>query len=263
MWDSATGDPRHQQAFHTAPVLDLDWAPGGSHDAPAFATSSTDKLVLVCTVGASAPARSFVGHTDEVNTVRWAPRGALLASGSDDSTVRLWSVGGDGAPPPGAVATLAGHKKAVYALRWAPTGEGTANAGKAPMLARCAGGKGGRGSSSCSAPPPNLFPTLTPCSASLDHTARVWDPTSGRSRLTLGAGVHSGMLYALAWSPCGEWIATAAADRLVAVWSAQDGALVRTFTGPAAAFDVAFAPEGGRLAATFATGTVAVIDMRK
>ena len=91
----------------------------------------------------------------------------------------------------------------------------------------------------------------------------MWDPASGRSRLTLGAGVHSGMVYALAWSPCGDMLATAASDRVVAVWSALDGALIRPFTGPAAAYDVAFAPEGGKLAAAFATGAVAVLDLRR
>ena len=91
---------------------------------------------------------------------------------------------------------------------------------------------------------------------------RVWDLAAGRSRLTLGGGVHSGMVYALAWSPCGTLLATTAADKRVAVWSASDGALVRTFTGPAAGFDVAFAPEGGKVAACFASGAVVVIDLR-
>jgi hypothetical protein len=36
------------------------------------------------------------------------------------------------------------HKKPVYAVRWAPTGEGSANAGKVAMLARCVG-RAGRG----------------------------------------------------------------------------------------------------------------------
>ena len=81
--------------------------------------------------------RTFSGHTDEVNSISWSPQKTLLASASDDSTVRLWSSGGDGAPAPGAVAVLSGHKKAAFAVTWAQTGEGSANAGKAAMLARC------------------------------------------------------------------------------------------------------------------------------
>ena len=163
VWDAATGEPRHVYAHHSAPVLDLDWAhppavgsgaaallPPSDASFAALATASTDKLVLVCSVvgggsgsssASAAPSRTFVGHTDEVNTVRWAPRSAsLLASGSDDSTVRLWSVGGDGAPPAGSVATLTGHKKAVYLVRWAPFGE---DASRALSLARCVRRGGG------------------------------------------------------------------------------------------------------------------------
>ena len=133
MWDAATGDARHAFCFHTAPVLDLAWASDTM-----LATCSTDKLIHLCGVGSAAPLRTLAGHTDEVNSVRWSPgSSALLASGSDDTSVRLWSAGGEGAPPAGCVAVCSGHRKPVYAVRWAPTGEGTANAGKAAMLARC------------------------------------------------------------------------------------------------------------------------------
>lgn len=30
------------------------------------------------------------GHTDEVNSVAWSSSGSMLASGSDDNTLRLW-----------------------------------------------------------------------------------------------------------------------------------------------------------------------------
>lgn len=131
VWDATTGEPRHSYAFHSAPVLDVDWCSDSM-----FASGGTDKVIHLCAVGSTAPSRTFLGHTDEVNTLRWSPSKALLASGSDDSTVRLWSAGGEGAPPVGAVATLTGHKKQVYCVRWAPTGEGSANPNKAPILAR-------------------------------------------------------------------------------------------------------------------------------
>jgi transducin (beta)-like 1 len=132
VWDSATGEPRFTYAYHSAPVLDVDWASDAL-----FATASSDGLIHVCSVGGAAPVRTFAGHTDEVNAVRWSPSRGLLASASDDGTVRLWSSGGDGAPPAGAAGTLVGHRKPVYALAWAPTGDGTANGAKDALLARC------------------------------------------------------------------------------------------------------------------------------
>ena len=70
------------------------------------------------------------------------------------------------------------------------------------------------------------------------------------------------MAYSVAFSPSGEFVASISTDRLVAVHSTADGSLVRTYVGPAAGFDVSWAPEGTRLAACFATGAVAVIDLR-
>ncbi len=97
-------------------------------------------------------------------------------------------------------------------------------------------------------------------SSSFDGTVRVWDPVTGKARLTLTP--HSAMVYALAFSPSGEFVASTSTDRLVAVHSTSDGSLVRTYVGPAAGFDVAWAPEGNRLAACFASGAVALIDVR-
>ena len=97
---------------------------------------------------------------------------------------------------------------------------------------------------------------------------RLWDVASLRLRGTSQpAGMalqrHSALVYAVAFSPDGDYLASAGADRGVHVWSAADGSLVRTYTGAAAAFDVQFSAEGGRLAVALANGSTAVIDLRR
>ena len=52
--------------------------------------------------------RMLAGHHSDVSTVLWHPNGDLLASGSDDRTIRLWDVR-DGRPR----RILVGHGCAV------------------------------------------------------------------------------------------------------------------------------------------------------
>lgn len=114
-------------------------------------------------------------------------------------------------------------------------------------------------------PPLPSFPS-TPvclaqfCSASFDASVRLWDPSQGKVHSTLNH--HSALVYSLAFSPSGDYLASSSGDKTVCVWSTKDGSLVRTFTGPSACYDTAFSPDGGKLAACFSSGAVTVIDLR-
>ncbi len=90
---------------------------------------------------------------------------------------------------------------------------------------------------------------------------RLWDPAApAKPRLSLQR--HSALVYAVAFSPDGDLVAAASADKGLSVWSARDGSLVRTLAGPAACYDTAFSPDGGKLAACFGNGQVQVVDLR-
>ena len=54
--------------------------------------------------------------SDRVTSVVYAPGGGEIASGSEDNTVRIWSVGGE------LLQTLRGHEGRVTSVVYAPGG---------------------------------------------------------------------------------------------------------------------------------------------
>lgn len=111
VWDVSgeQGTVKQQFGHHVAPALDVDWK-----DDNTFASCSTDKTVLVCRVGSSAPLHRFAGHTDEVNAVKWDPSGTLLASCSDDYTAKVWDMSSNSQP----LHDFKSHKQEIYTVKW-------------------------------------------------------------------------------------------------------------------------------------------------
>uniref|UniRef100_A0A8B9GMB6 Transducin beta like 1 X-linked n=1 Tax=Astyanax mexicanus TaxID=7994 RepID=A0A8B9GMB6_ASTMX len=84
IWDAHTGEAKQQFPFHSAPALDVDW-----QNNTTFASCSTDMCIHVCRLGSDRPLKTFTGHTNEVNAIKWDPSGTLLASCSDDMTLKV------------------------------------------------------------------------------------------------------------------------------------------------------------------------------
>lgn len=69
-------------------------------------------------------------------------------------------------------------------------------------------------------------------------------------------------VQALAWSPEGRLLATAASDRRIRLWEAASGRILQTLDGPAAVpCALAFAPDGGLLAAADLGGGVRLWEL--
>lgn len=117
--------------------------------------------------------------------------GTLLASCSDDCSAKIWSLSSSSP-----VFDLKGHVKEIYTLCWSPTGPRTQHATKDLRLA----------------------------TASFDNTVKVWDPVNGNELLSIS--VHKQPVYSVAFSPCGDYIASGSFDCSVAV-SHVTGALIQ------------------------------------
>eukprot|EP00252_Welwitschia_mirabilis_P025248 TRINITY_DN7803_c0_g1_i2.p1 TRINITY_DN7803_c0_g1~~TRINITY_DN7803_c0_g1_i2.p1 ORF type:complete len:276 (+),score=43.48 TRINITY_DN7803_c0_g1_i2:42-869(+) len=222
VWDAKTGEWRQQFEFHSAPTLDVDWRNNSS-----FATCSTDKMIYVCKLGEPRPIKTFAGHQDEVNAIKWDPSGQLLASCSDDFTAKIWSMKQDKC-----LHDLREHTKEIYTIKWSPTGPGTNNPNQALVLA----------------------------SASFDSTIKIWDIEQGSQLFSLTS--HSEPVYSVAFSPNGEYLASGSFDRCLHIWSVKDGSLIRTYRGSGGIFEVCWNKEGDKVAACFSNNTVCVLDFR-
>lgn len=150
------------------------------------------------------------GHTSEVFVCSWNPRTSVLASGSGDSTARIWPIPANFPAPSSAAAAAAAQpiilqhhqeklgspvpvrRKAndVTTLDWNPTGT---------MLA----------------------------TGTYDGCARVWTET-GELKHTLV--MHKGPLFSLKWNKKGNYILSGSVDQTTAVWNADTGRCVKQFT---------------------------------
>lgn len=92
-----------------------------SHDDNIIATAGADKAVKLWRVKDGKLLHTLTGHSDEVTSVAISTDG-LVASGSNDNTVKVWRLDGK------LVRTLTGHGSAISSLAFTPDGKVLASA---------------------------------------------------------------------------------------------------------------------------------------
>lgn len=162
------------------------------------------------------------GHSDRINSVIFSPDGQIIASGSRDQTIKLWSRDGRllktilGCQPEALSCPTKGHKGEILALSFSQNGK---------ILA----------------------------SASGDKMVKLWQRDGSFLR---DLERSSGAIRSVCFSRDSQFIATAGNDNTIKIWTV-DGLSIAIFKGHGAAVtSVSFAPDSQKLASVSLDATV-------
>ena len=196
------------------------------------------------------------GHTRTVIATGFSPDGQMLASASDDRTVRLWRRDGE------LLATLRGHEDLVRSVSFSPNGKILASASYDHRIrlwqpdgesVAVLTGHSDKVNSVSFSPDGQLF-----ASASADRTVRIWQtdvngiPQSG----AIALNAHPSWVLAVSFSPDSQIIASAGSDGTVRLWQ-RDGTPVDVLQAQQGSIrSISFSPDGQSLAAATNQGEI-------
>lgn len=204
--------------------------------------------------------RTLRGHTGEIGRIAWSPDGRMLASPSNDRTIRLWDTAtGE------CLRTLRGHKGKVYSVAFDPTSRILASGSHdhtvklwevdtGKIFHTFEGNEHDWFTSVSFHPVLNVLGYATP----YESLVKLWEVKTGRSLPDLK---HESGILNIAFHPTSDLLAVGTVMRGVSLWKLASGQRVHVFEERAKrATSMAFDAAGRTLATGSEDHTVKLWD---
>ena len=233
LWDARTWTELRRLQGHVGQILAVAFDRSGSR----VAAASTDQTARVWFAPTGFPSAALYGHTGFVGDVAFGPDGVLVTA-SGDGTGRTWR--GNGRP----AQVLRGHRGAVRGAAFVAR-DAVVTAGADGTVRRWDPGTAielvPTDDAGPSAPRKRAVARGGAVAAAEANTVRL--QATGGETILQG---HTDAVNAIAFSPDGSLLVTAARDHDVVVWDVASGRQVRRFeeAHSASVEDARFSPDG-------------------
>ncbi|WP_293336662.1 hypothetical protein [Microcoleus sp. CAWBG58] len=199
----------------------------------------------------------LTGHKDVVASVSFSPDGQYIATGSWDTTARLWDLKGH------LVQEFRGHTDQVLSVSFSPDGQHIAT-GASDKTARLWDLKGNTLQEFKEHKDVVVSVSFSPDGKSIatssgDRTARLWDLKGNLLQMFVG---HQAEVVSIRFHPDGKRIGTASGDGTARLWDFQ-GNLLQQFKGHKdRVISVSFSPDGEYIATASSDKSARLWDLQ-